>query len=180
MNTTTKALVGMLVAGIAGFVAVAIISMSGGSTAEARTCQVGQRDCLPNVHYTDINGTKYTPASLQGKVVIVNFWATWCKPCTKEIPDLSKVYEKYKDHGLVLLGVMMDDPDNQALLNFQSDNMMSYPVVRVNSDIFASYGQPGNMPTTFIYDRQGKRVATHVGAVTATKLTSELEPLFVR
>lgn len=182
MTTTTKALIGMLVTGIAGMVTVGVLSMSGSGckAADAKGCQVGQRDCLPNVQYTDVAGTKYTPSSLEGKIVIVNFWATWCKPCLKEIPDLSKVYEKHKSDGLVMLGVMMDDPDNQALLNFQSDNMMSYPVVRVNSDIMASYDHPSAMPTTFIYDRRGKRVAAHVGPLSEQQLAKYIEPLFNR
>ena len=107
----------------------------------------------------------------------VNVWATWCKPCLKEIPDLSKVYEKYKARGLVMLGIMTDDPDHNQLLNFQSDNEMTYPVVRVNSDILVSYSYPGALPTTFVYDRSGKQVYSHVGPLRVEQLERLLEPL---
>jgi len=182
MNNSTKTLVGLLLAGLAGITIVLFVSLSGG-TASAKTCQVGQHDCLPNVSFVDTVGTAYTPESLAGKVVVVNFWATWCKPCLKEIPDLSRVYQQYKDQGLVVLGVLIDDPDNQALLNFQSDNSMEYPVVRLNSDIVTSYGvnyPRKGWPTTFIYDRRGKQVAEHVGAMNTAQLAKYLDPLLAQ
>lgn len=175
-GTATKTLVGLLLAGLAGITIVLFLSLSGG-TASAKTCQVGQRDCLPDVKFVDTNGAAYTPQSLTGKVVVVNFWATWCGPCLKEIPDLSRIYAQYKKDGVVMLGVMTDDPDNQTLLNFQSDHMMEYPVVRANSDIMLSFSYPKALPTTFIYDRRGKQVTTHVGPLRAEQLTALLAPL---
>ena len=180
MNNTTKALVALLIAGLTGGMIFLFVTLSGGGTASAKTCQVGQRNCLPDVSYVDTQGKAYTPQSLADKVVVVNFWATWCKPCQKEIPDLSEVYEKYKDRGLVVLGVMMDDPDNQSLLNFQSDNMMSYPVVRTSSEILISYDYPMAMPTTFIYDRRGKQAHYQVGPLHAEQLAKLIDPLLAQ
>jgi thiol-disulfide isomerase/thioredoxin len=183
MNNTTKALVALLIAGLVGGTVFLFVSLSGGGTASAKTCQLGERDCLPDVSFVDTHGTAYTPQSLAGKVVVVNFWATWCGPCLKEIPDLSAVYKDLKDKGVVMLGVMVDDPDNQTLLNFQSDHMMEYPVVRVNSDIVSSYGAnyPRGWPTTYIYDRRGKQAyAPHAGPLTAQKLTKMLQPLLAQ
>jgi thiol-disulfide isomerase/thioredoxin len=185
MNSSTKALIGLLLAGVAGIVIFLFVNLSGGkdegisigSKTAAAACKHGNRDCLPDVNYIDTDGTAYTTQSLGGKVVVVNFWATWCKPCLKEIPDLSKVYEKYKAKGLVMLGVMTDDPDNNVLLNFRSDNEMSYPVVRANSDIMVSYSYPGALPTTFVYDRSGKQVYSHVGPLRVEQLERLLEPL---
>lgn len=182
----TKALIGILLAGIAGMVIFLFVHVSKdgrihpGPTPAHAECTRGQRDCLPEVNYTDTAGVAYNRDALKGKVVLVNFWATWCHPCQSEIPALSKAYEKYKAKGVVFLGVMTDTPDNAALLNFQSDYDMSYPVVRSNSDLLASYGYPQALPTTFVYDRGGKQVFTHVGALRESDLDSLLGQLLAQ
>jgi len=188
MNSSTKALIGLLLAGVAGIVIFLFVHLSGGkddgisigSKTASAACKHGNRDCLPDVNYIDTAGTAYTTQSLAGKVVIVNFWATWCRPCESEIPDLSKVYEKYKSRGLVMLGVMTDDPDHNTLLNYQSDHEMTYPIVRANSDILVSYSYPGALPTTFVFDRSGKQVYSHVGPLRVEQLERLLEPLIAQ
>jgi thiol-disulfide isomerase/thioredoxin len=180
MTTTTKALVAALLIGLTGITIFLFISLSGGGTAAAKTCQVGQSDCMPDVTYVDMHGTKYTPQSLAGKVVVVNFWATWCKPCEKEIPDFSKVYDQYKERGLVVVGMMTDDASNQELLNFQSDHMMSYPVVRAGPELRVPYGDPQALPTTYIYDRRGKRAHQKVGMLRAEQLEQLIGPLLAQ
>lgn len=166
---STKALIGMLLAGSVGLVIFLFLHLSkdggirpGAGVAHAE-CTKGQRDCLPDVSYTDTTGVTYTRDELARKVVLVNFWATWCAPCRQEIPALSKIYDKYKSKGVVFLGVLTDTPDSQQLLNFQSDNDMAYPVVRANRELMASYDEPQNLPTTFVFDRGGKQVFSHIG-----------------
>lgn len=167
---STKALIGVLLAGMAGLAIFLFVNVSkdgkirpGPMVAQAE-CTHGQ-DCLPNVSYTDTAGVKYSHDSLAGKVVVVNFWATWCHPCQAEIPALSKVYDKYKAKGVEFFGVMTDSPSNQELLNFQSDHEMTYPIVRQTWDLKSSYNDPQSIPTTFVYDRHGKQVFSQVGAV---------------
>ena len=179
MTTSTKALIGLLLAGTAGMIIFLFVHLSSDpkrpisiGTKKASACTKGARDCLPDVNYVDTHGHAYTQAQLAGKVVIVNFWATWCHPCQQEIPDLSKIYDKFKTKDVVFLGVMTDNPDDQQLLNFQSDYDMTYPVVRASSDIMMSYGYPDALPTTFIYDRGGKQVFNRRGAVRAQELDS--------
>lgn len=185
-SASTKALIGVLLAGSIGviiFLFVHLSSDGGGPTIGPRPASAACKGdkCLPDVNYIDTNGTAYTKASLAGKVVVINFWATWCKPCLKEIPDLSKVYERHKKDGLVILGVLSsDNPDNATLLNFQSDNEMSFPVVRVTSDILSAFDYPGNLPTTYIFDRSGRQQGLHVGALRHEKLLEILEPLLAQ
>lgn len=182
----TRALIGILLAGIIGMVIFLFghVSKDGrihpGPTAAHAECTRGQRDCLPEVSYTDTTGVAYSREALRGKVVLVNFWATWCHPCQKEIPDLSRAYDKYKAKGVVFLGVMTDQPDSQQLLNFQSDFNMSYPVVRANSDLMVSFNYPDALPTTFVYDRSGKQVFSHVGPLRESDLDSLLGQLIAQ
>jgi len=179
---STKALIGLLLAGMVGMVIFLFVNISkdgkirpGPSPVHAE-CTRGQ-DCLPDVGYTDTTGVKYSHDSLAGKVVVVNFWATWCHPCQAEIPALSKAYDKYKAKGVAFFGVLVDTPDSAALLNFQSDHEMTYPVVRVNSDLMSSYHYPQSLPTTFVYDRHGKQVFSRVGALQDSDIDSLLGQL---
>ncbi|HTL31756.1 MAG TPA: TlpA disulfide reductase family protein [Kofleriaceae bacterium] len=183
---STKALIGILLAGTAGIVIFLFVHLSGdsskvsiGSKEAQAGCTKGGEDCLPDVGYVDTNGAAYTHESLHGKVVIINFWATWCGPCKKELPELSKLYKKYKDQGVVMLGVLTSDtPSDGDLLNFQSDYEMEFPVVRSSSDIMLSYNYPQALPTTFVFDRHGRRVGSpHVGAIRADELDAQLAQL---
>jgi thiol-disulfide isomerase/thioredoxin len=152
---------------------------SGCSSRDAQAACSGGEECLPDLKFVDTTGTAHTPETLRGKVVVVNFWATWCGPCKKEIPDLSKLYVKYKDKGVVMLGVLTNDnPTDAELLNFQSDAMMEFPVVRQSSDILVSFNYPQALPTTFIFDRSGHRVGKpRVGAIKPEELDATLAQL---
>jgi thiol-disulfide isomerase/thioredoxin len=132
--------------------------------------------CLPGVTYEDITKTKYSPESLHGKVVVVNFWATWCAPCKKEIPAFNRVYNAYRDKGVVFLGVLHDERvDDNGLLNFMSDNEFTYPVVKADGKILDAYHYPNALPTTFIYDKHGKIVTEHMGPMSEQQLTAMLD-----
>jgi thiol-disulfide isomerase/thioredoxin len=179
----TRALLGLLLAGTAGIVIFLFVHLSNdgrihpGPTAAHAECVKGQKDCLPDVSYVDTTGVAYSHDSLAGKVVLVNFWATWCHPCQQEIPDLSRAYDKYKAKGVVFLGVLTDTPDSQKLLNFQSDHEMSYPVVRATSELMMSYNDPQALPTTLVFDRSGKQVLKHIGALRERDLDALLAEL---
>ena len=157
----------------------AVASLASCSSREAQAACAGGDECLPDINFVDTTGTAHTPDQLRGKVVVVNFWATWCGPCKKEIPDLSKLYKQYKDKGVVMLGVLTNDnPSQGELLNFQSDYEMEFPVVRQTSDILVSFNYPQAIPTTFIYDRAGHRVGKpRVGAIKPDEMASTLEQL---
>jgi thiol-disulfide isomerase/thioredoxin len=184
---STKALIGILLAGAVGIVVFLFVHQSNHSnkitvgTTQAKACARaanGADDCLPDVKYIDTTGHAYTAESLLGKVVVVNFWATWCHPCQKEIPDLSKLYDQYKGKGVMILGVMADSPDDSQLLNFQSDYAMTYPVVRANSDLNVAFNYPQSLPTTFVFDKTGHRVGRpRIGAISPEQLSAQLDEL---
>jgi len=183
---STKTLVGILLAGTVGVIIFLFVHPSNdsrtidiGTPNAGAACIKGAKDCLPDVNYIDTTGKAYTAASLTGKVVVVNFWATYCAPCKKEIPAFSKAYDKFKAKGVVFLGVMADSNqvDDSQLLNFASDYELTYPVVRMSSDINVSYHYPDRLPTTFVFDKTGKQVLSQVGALSDSQLDSLLSQL---
>jgi peroxiredoxin len=106
---------------------------------------------------TDLNGKNWTLKSLSGKVVLVNFWATWCPPCRKEMPDLDVLYQRFEESGLVILAI--SDEDSGKVKQFIADHKVSYPVLldpgRKVNELFRVQG----IPKSFLYDRKGNVVA---------------------
>jgi cytochrome c biogenesis protein CcmG/thiol:disulfide interchange protein DsbE len=147
-------------------------------TAEA--CSKTQpADCLPDLSYLDTDGTTWPRESLTGKVVMVNFWATWCGPCKAEIPALTASYQRHAHENFVLLGVMMDadDVSDEALMSFSQSVGLDYPVVPIDSDIWTAFDAPDALPMTFIYDRTGKLRLRHRGALSESQLESVIQEL---
>jgi peroxiredoxin len=108
----------------------------------------------------DLTGKTWTLSELRGKVVLVNFWATWCPPCRKEMPDLQKLYEQFGPQGLVILGI--SDEETQKVEPFIRERKVTFPVLldpgRKANDAFIVEG----IPKTFVYDRNGKLVAQSI------------------
>lgn len=119
----------------------------------------------------DSNGKTHTLSQYKGKWVLVNFWATWCPPCLEEIPDLIALHEN-KKNNLVVLGIAMDYQDPKTVLQFADQMMVSYPIILGNSKIAAQIGAVTGLPTTYLYNPQGKMVAYNVGALTRQAVES--------
>jgi len=122
----------------------------------------------PDFTLKDLSGNEISLADHKGRVVLVDFWATWCPACRYAIPDLVRMQEKYADQGLVILAVSLDDPakaNNAFLKAFKEKNRMNFPVLRgdrqVVTDFFGS-GEIG-LPTFFVIDRKGRLVDSHTG-----------------
>jgi peroxiredoxin len=113
-----------------------------------------------NFTLTDLSGKNWTLRDLRGKVVLVNFWATWCPPCRKEMPDLETLYRRFGPQGLVILGI--SDEEAAKVKPFISQQKVTYPVLldpgRKVNELFQIEG----IPKTFIYDREGKVVAQSI------------------
>ena len=122
----------------------------------------------PDFALTSLDGQRYVLSELRGKVVLVNFWATWCGPCRMEIPDLSRIYSTYRDTGVMILGISLDELQDEQIRTFARNYKMTYPVLHGTPSELArvvrAYGGIQAIPTTFLIDRQGYLQEMYVGA----------------
>jgi len=136
------------------------------------------RDPKPAPAFTvkDLDGRDIAPASLRGKVVIVNFWATWCGPCRAEIPDLVALQDKYKD-TLQVIGISEDEAGVDVVRRFAAEHKINYPVAMMTPEIEKMYPGITALPTSFILDRESRVVQKHVGMLTARTTEFEMRHL---
>lgn len=125
----------------------------------------------------DVTGRLIDSAALKGKVVVVNFWATWCPPCREEIPDFVAFYEANKAKGLEIVGFSVDERPAADIKAFAAQNKMTYPVLMADLKTVRAFA-PGNyIPTTFIVDKKGLIRHKQVGAVDRKTLEDWLRKL---
>jgi thiol-disulfide isomerase/thioredoxin len=119
-------------------------------------------DPAPEFHLAGLDGKPVTLADSKGKVVLVNFWATWCGPCRAEIPDLVELQNKYQDR-LQILGLVVDDEDQDAIKKFVAKFHINYPVAMATDALRLEYGGIPALPTSFVLDSEGRVVQKHEG-----------------
>ncbi|MEE8605861.1 MAG: TlpA disulfide reductase family protein, partial [Candidatus Aminicenantaceae bacterium] len=104
------------------------------------------------------------------KVLFLNFWATWCAPCRAEIPDFVEVYNEYKDKGLEILGISVDQIGADQVRKFVEKYKMNYPVAMATNELFRDYPPPQGVPTTLVIDGDGKIRHKKVGMMSKQEL----------
>jgi len=119
-------------------------------------------DPAPDFKLTAIDGKPVAISDAKGKVILVNFWATWCGPCRAEIPDLVELQNKYKDR-LQIFGLVVDDDDEDAIKSFAAEFGINYPVAIASEEIRSQYGGIAALPTSFVLDGEGRIVQKHEG-----------------
>ncbi len=112
----------------------------------------------------------------KGKVVLLNFWASWCEPCKDEAPEINAAYDRYKKDGLVVLGADVDDLSSKAN-KFIIENKLTYPILRYTSEWATSDYGTKQMPETFVIDRAGNVAALHRGQIDSEWLNEVLPPI---
>ena len=115
--------------------------------------------------FTDSQGHAQSLNAYKGKWVLVNFWATWCPPCLKEIPDLIALQSQYSKTKLSIIGVAMDYTDPKEVIEFAKNMHINYPIVLGNPDIAAQIGELQGLPTSYLYNPDGKIVAYQLGGL---------------
>jgi thiol-disulfide isomerase/thioredoxin len=120
---------------------------------------------------TDTNGKAHSLSGYKGKWVLVNYWATWCPPCLEEIPDLIALHEN-KKNNLVVIGVAMDYRNAKQVTDFAEGLLVEYPIVLGTPEIISQIGPVQGLPTTYLFNPEGKMVAQQVGLITRASVES--------
>lgn len=112
---------------------------------------------------TDINGARKSLSDFKGKVIILDFWATWCPPCRQEIPHFISLYDQYKAQGLEIIGIALDNGGAEVVSAFSGRNKINYTVLLGNDEVSDLYGGIAAIPTTFILDKDGNIRKKYIG-----------------
>jgi peroxiredoxin len=134
-----------------------------------------QRRLAPDFTLNDATGLPMRLSSLQGQVVLLNFWATWCKPCTIEIPWFVEFQRKYGERGLVVLGVSLDEDGWKSVRPFLERQQVNYRIMIGGETVTSLFGGIDSLPATLLIDRQGRIASTHAGLATREAYEAEIQ-----
>lgn len=138
--------------------------------------ELGSR--LPQFRVKDLQGRDLSSVDLRGKVVLIDFWATWCQPCAKEMPGYQELLNRYAPRGFVVIGLKLDTmSDTEEPLLFARKLGVNYPLVVGGSDLRQKFGGIEGLPTTLLYDRQGIMRKKVVGFEYASAFETDLKSL---
>ena len=143
---------------------------------EAATA-AGPREAAPDFKLKDIEDRDVSLSDFEGKVVLLNFWATWCGPCKIEMPWFVEFQRKYKDRGFSVIAVSMDEEGWDVVRPFVDELKPNFPIVIGNDEMGDEYGGVVALPTTFIIDKEGKIASSHQGLVSKGDYEEEIEEL---
>ena len=132
--------------------------------------EVGAGETAPDFSLEDLSGNMVSLKQYRGHIVLMDFWATWCPPCRKSIPELISLQNKYRDQKLVILGISMDNPEqvnNSSLLDFKEKTKINYSILRASLKVIQDYFGKERIaiPTMFVISREGEIADKHVGFV---------------
>lgn len=125
----------------------------------------------------DLDGKTVSSEDFKGKVVILDFWATWCGPCRAEIPGLIDLQAKYQKQGLVVIGISLDEGGVETVKPFVKKAGLNYAVTLADNKVQQAFGGVDAIPLTFVIDRQGRIVTKHLGLTEKDEFEAEIKPL---
>jgi cytochrome c biogenesis protein CcmG/thiol:disulfide interchange protein DsbE len=132
---------------------------------------------VPEFSLPDLDGAQFTNGDLDGKVALINFWATWCGPCKIEMPWFVEFQRKYKDQGFTVLAISLDEGGWDPVRTFAEAMEFNFPVALGGDPVSEDFGGIYVLPTTLIVDRSGKIVFRHSGLIPKAKYETEIESL---
>ena len=133
-----------------------------------------KRNPAPDFTLTDANGKQVRLSDYKGKVVLLNFWATWCGPCKFEIPWFIEFQKTHKDRGFTVIGVSLDEDGWESVKPYIQAKGVNYPVVVGSETVDQHYGGIEALPTSFLIDREGRIANTHVGLVSKKQYEDDI------
>ena len=148
----------------------------GGSNA-SETKQVANTQLAPSWELQNLDGRTVHFSDFKGKVVVLDFWATWCPPCRAEIPGFIELQKKYQAQGLAVIGVSVDQAGAETVRAFAEKLGINYPVVLTDTKTVDAYGGVDRLPTTFVVDRSGRIVKQHLGFTEKSEIEAEIKSL---
>lgn len=134
----------------------------------------------PDFTLTTMEGEEFTLSDRRGRIVVLNFWATWCAPCRKEIPDFMELHEELNDDGVLFAGVSLDEEGWEKVRPYAEDMGINYPIMVDDGSVSREYGPIRAIPTTFIINKKGQVEYVAPGMLTKDKLQPLLEKLAAR
>ena len=142
---------------------------------DSSSCSVDDKTANLDFTLLDMDGNELNLNDYRGKVILLDFWATWCAPCRIEIPGFIELFDKYEERGLAVLGISVDDPV-EALQLYAEDMEMDYPVLigDQRDDIKDAYGPLYGFPTTYLITREGNICHQHIGFTPKEQFESEI------
>ena len=148
--------------------------------ATGRLIATDRRTMAPDFTLRDRTGRPISLSGYRGKVVLINFWATWCPPCGVEIPWFQEFARLYEDRGFVVIGVSMDDDGWAPVSSYVNEHRLAYPIVMANDEVRQDYGDVTSLPTTFVIDREGRVASRRVGLTDKADYAGDIEAVLAK
>ena len=146
-------------------------------TTHAAVKPIRERQTAPDFALKDVNGATVRLSDYRGKVVLLNFWATWCSPCKFEIPWFIEFEQANKDRGFAVVGISMDEEGWAVVKPFLAEMNVNYRTLLGNDVIAQLYGGVDSLPTSFLIDRDGKVASAHFGLISKSVYQNEIQEL---
>ena len=168
-----------VIAAIAAAFALYFLNPHRAVPAGDRVTNIAQHPLAPEFSLPELTGQTLDLSAYRGKVVLLDFWATWCDPCRDEIPHFVELQDKYGDQGLQIIGISMDD-ETAPVREFYQRFHINYPVTMGNAKIGELYGGVLGLPIAFLIGRDGRIEARHIGATDSSVFEREIKALLQR